>query len=45
MKTEAEVKSKLNCLKAEHKQALEARMIWTISDTRHEIDMLEWVLA
>jgi len=45
MKTEAEVKAKLHELRAAQKRALDERMTWSIIDTRHRIDILEWVLS
>ena len=45
VRTEADIKAKLEELRASQKKALEARMVWSLTDIGHQIKMLEWVLS
>jgi len=45
MRTEAEIKAKLDELRATQKAALDKGMVWMLTDMRYQIEALEWVLA
>ena len=45
MRTEADIKAKLDELRAAHKSALELRLVWRMDGMQQKIEALEWVLA
>lgn len=45
MRTETEIRARLEAMKANRKKSLEARTIWGDDDVRYKIKELVWVLG
>lgn len=45
MRTESEIRARLEKLKADKIKWLELKMCWSVTDASHIINTLEWVLG
>jgi len=45
MKTEADIRAKLDQLKADHIHAVNNKLVWSSADKAKEIRALEWALG